>query len=185
MRLVFVSSVLALWSVACGGMGGTPAGGFVPAPPGATCASGLVYEGNRESPQMNPGFACKSCHAGQNFNGQTPGGLSSPKNVRFFMGTAYASSHEVDGCKSNAVPADAVVDILDSNDTVQERMPVNAAGNFHSSKSTAGFPLPYRARIVANGKTVAMATPQMEGDCNTCHTATGMNGAPGRITWAP
>jgi hypothetical protein len=64
-------------------------------------------------------------------------------------------------------------------------MPVNAAGNFYSSKSTAGFPLPYRARIVANGKTVAMATPQTEGDCNTCHTATGMNGAPGRITWAP
>lgn len=183
MRLVVLSSVVAVLSVACGG---APAGnGFVTAPSGAACASGLVYQGTAESPQMSPGLACKSCHAGQNFNGQNPSGLSSQENVKFFMGTAYASSHEVDGCKSDAVPADAVVEILDSNDTVQLTLPVNAAGNFYSSKSTAGFTLPYKARIVANGKTLAMATPQMEGDCNTCHTATGMNGAPGRIIWAP
>lgn len=184
MRLAIISSVLLVSLFGCGG---TPVGGagFVAAPSGATCASGLVYQGTAESSQMSPGLACKSCHAGQNFNGQNPTGESSPENVKFFMGTAYASSREVDGCKSDAVPADAVVEILDSNDTVQVTMPVNAAGNFYSSKSTAGFTLPYKARIVANGKTVSMATPQMEGDCNTCHTATGMNGAPGRITWAP
>lgn len=184
MRLAMVSAVLVVSLFGCGG---APVGGagFVAAPSGATCASGLVYEGTRESPQMSPGLACKSCHAGQNFNGQNPSGLSSQENVKFFMGTAYAASHEVDGCKSDAVPADAVIEILDSNDMLQLSLPINAAGNFYSSRSTAGFTLPYKARIVANGKTLAMATPQMEGDCNTCHTATGMNGAPGRIIWSP
>jgi len=168
---------------ACGGT--SPGNGFVTAPAGTTCASGLVYQGNAESPEMNPGMACKSCHAGENFQNQNPGGLSSPENVRFFMGTAYASYREADGCKSANVPADAKVEILDASDVVQVTMTVNAAGNFFSSKSTAGFTLPYKARIVANGKTMAMATPQMDGDCNTCHTDSGRNGAPGRITWAP
>lgn len=185
MRLVAWSSVVAVSMFV--GCGGTPpgGGGFVAAPSGATCASGLVYQGNQESPEMNPGMACRSCHLGNNFDNQNPGGLAEPGKAFFFMGTAYASSREVNGCKSANVPADAKVEILDSSDVVQLTLPVNAAGNFFSESTTAGFTLPYKARIVANGKTLAMATPQMDGDCNTCHTENGKNGAPGRIIWSP
>ncbi|MGD0679831.1 MAG: hypothetical protein ABSC94_30975 [Polyangiaceae bacterium] len=45
--------------------------------------------------------------------------------------------------------------------------------------------MPQRADLTAtityNGKTAAMTTPQMTGDCNSCHTEQGANGAPGRI----
>jgi hypothetical protein len=180
----FVTVMMAVVGLAaCGGT--SPSGGFVAAPSGTTCASGLVYQGNAESPEMNPGQACKSCHAGQDFQGQNPTGLSSSENVFFFMGTAYASPREADDCKSANVPAGAVVEILDSTNAVKATLAINAAGNFYSTSGSAGFTLPYKARIVANGKTLAMATPQMDGDCNTCHTDSGRNGAAGRITWAP
>ncbi|MEW5741329.1 MAG: hypothetical protein AB1938_20570 [Myxococcota bacterium] len=178
MRLVVVTSAVLL--AACGG--GTPTG-FVAAPSGATCASGLVYQGNAESPLMNPGLACRSCHLGQNFDGQNPGGLGEPDKAFFFMGTAYASPREDDRCLSANVPAGAKVEILDSAGAVQATLPLNEAGNFYSSSTMAGFTLPYRARITANGKSLEMASLQMDGDCNTCHTDSGRNGAPGRITW--
>lgn len=181
MRLAGLMTAVGL--AACGGT--SPGNGFVAAPSGTTCASGLVYQGNEESPEMNPGQACRSCHLGANFQAQNPGGLSEPDRAYYFMGTAYASPREADDCKSANVPAGAVVEILDASGAVQATLPVNAAGNFSSSSTSAGFTLPYKARIVANGKTLAMASPQTDGDCNTCHTETGQNGAPGRITWAP
>jgi mono/diheme cytochrome c family protein len=42
--------------------------------------------------------------------------------------------------------------------------------------------LPYTAKVVQNGKTRAMGAAQTSGDCNACHTPTGANGAPGRVT---
>ena len=41
--------------------------------------------------------------------------------------------------------------------------------------------LPFRAKVVFAGKERSMGTAQSTGDCNSCHTATGANGAPGRI----
>lgn len=180
MRAVTLTAAVVM-AAGCGG-GST---GFVAAPAGSTCASGLVYEGNAESPLMNPGLACRSCHLGQNFDGQNPAGLKEEEKAYFFMGTAYAAPREDDRCKSADVPAGAVVEILDTTDAVKLTLPINEAGNFFSNSTTAGFTLPYKARVVANGKTLAMASPQMDGDCNVCHTKNGKNGAPGRITWAP
>jgi hypothetical protein len=38
--------------------------------------------------------------------------------------------------------------------------------------------------VKRNGAVVStMCPPQMSGDCNTCHTELGEQGAPGRITW--
>jgi hypothetical protein len=172
-----------VWAVGLTACGGGTLANFVTAPPGSTCASGLVYQGNAGRPTMNPGLACRSCHLGQNFDNQNPAGLSKPDKAFFFMGTAYASLREDDRCLSANVPSGAKIEILDSSGAVKATLPINEAGNFFSDSTSAGFALPYRARIVANGKTLQMATPQMDGDCNTCHTDSGRNGAPGRITW--
>lgn len=150
--------------------------------PASTCASGRAWKGGTtESEQMNPGFACRACHLGQNFQGQNPNGRPEPDTAYFFMGTAYSAPHEADLCAAASVPADAVVEILDTNDVVQLTLPINAAGNFASQSTTAAFPMPYKARVKANGKVNVMASAQSNGDCNTCHTAAGAEGAPGRV----
>jgi hypothetical protein len=47
------------------------------------------------------------------------------------------------------------------------------------------MPSPFTARVVTpTGGVRAMATPQTNGDCNTCHTVAGRKGAQGRI-WLP
>lgn len=132
---------------------------------------------------MNPGFACRSCHLGQNFQGQNPGGDREPSKAYFFMGTAFTIPSNEDLCAASGVPSDAVVEILDANDAVKLTLQINSVGNFRSTNTAAGFTLPYKARVRAGGKTNAMATPQMNGDCNSCHTATGLEGAPGRIVF--
>lgn len=167
---------------ACGG-GVSPLGnGFSNSGATDNCTSGQLWTGGTsESELMNPGYACRSCHLGSNFQNQNPSGNSERGKAYFFMGTAYGEVRQADLCAAAGVPADAVVEILDMNDVVQATLTINAAGNFRSTKTTAGFTLPYKARVKANGKTNAMASSQMDGDCNTCHTATGLNAAPGRI----
>jgi hypothetical protein len=41
--------------------------------------------------------------------------------------------------------------------------------------------MPFRAKVVADGRERVMLMPQTNGDCNACHTESGKNGAPGRI----
>jgi hypothetical protein len=166
--------------MACGGV--SPLGGDYSSF-GATdaCMSGQHWTaGNSESELMNPGLACRSCHLGQNFQNQNPGGQAEPRKAYFFMGTAYPAPHQEDLCAST-VPSDAVIEILDTTDVVKLTLPVNAAGNFRSMSTMAGVPVPYKARVRANGKVNTMGAAQSDGDCNTCHTALGASGAPGRI----
>jgi hypothetical protein len=164
-----------------GGTGGGSAtgGGGGTAP--TTCASNLSWLlGNLGSQWMNPGYACQSCHAGNNFAGQNPNHASKQSEAMFFMGTVYGGLHEKNLCDEvNA--SSAKIEILDSNGTVKLTLTPNGVGNFYSSSSQAGFTLPYTARVTQNGKTRAMTTPQTSGDCNTCHTEQGLNGAPGRV----
>ena len=176
-----LASVFVLFSSACGGT--SPLGrGFVSGTPSATCASGQTWSGGTsESELMNPGFACRSCHLGQNFQGQNPSGRGEAGKAYFFMGTVYSAPHEADLCAADTVPGDAVVEILDADGGVQVTMTVNSAGNFRSRSATAGLPMPYKARVRAGGKTNAMGASQTDGDCNVCHTAAGTGGAPGRI----
>ena len=54
----------------------------------------------------------------------------------------------------------------------------NGAGNFYSERAVAG---PYRAKVVTAAGERAMTAQQTSGDCNSCHTPAGANGAPGRI----
>lgn len=151
------------------GCGGGSASGLYSTTGSGTCASGLYWTGgNRESSQMNPGMACRACHS----RGEGP--------RDFFMGTAYSAAGQVDGCKSE-VPVGATVEILDGSGAVQKTLSIDEVGNFMSSGSSAGFTLPYTARVKNGALVNTMSSPQTDGDCNGCHTVTGANGAPGRI----
>jgi hypothetical protein len=58
-------------------------------------------------------------------------------------------------------------------------MPVNNAGNFLLQSGT--LKPPFKAMVINGAKTRAMSGSVTSGDCNSCHTQTGKNGAPGRI----
>jgi hypothetical protein len=173
LKVLSLGVVMAV-QVGCGGAVSASLGPeFAPSTTGTACASGVAWTGGtNESAQMNPGVACRACHLTQD-----------PRKAYFFMGTVYSSAHEVDLCAAANPPSDAVVEILDTNDVVKLTLKVNAAGNFYSSSTSAGVPTPYRARVRANGKVNVMGSAQTDGDCNSCHTAAGFNGAPGRVTW--
>ena len=162
--------VLTKWVVA-----GMPAGacGAIPDKPAqTTCASGQRWdEEATPSKDMNPGLACRACHKTQ----------ASDFNY-FFMGTVFPSFHEEDLCHSPP-PSGAKVEILDESGAVTMTLTPTATGNFMSSAVAAGVPIPYRARLVADGLTRAMSSAQKDGDCNKCHSEQGLEGAPGRLVW--
>ncbi|MEW5738610.1 MAG: hypothetical protein AB1938_06765 [Myxococcota bacterium] len=160
-----------------------------------TCASGQSWtDGNNGEFDMNPGWACVSCHLGNNFNGQNPPPPDDKiDEAWFFMGTVYPALNERDRCVSEP-PATVRVEILDTNGNVVLTMtPSRTSGNFasdnrlaHSTRafrSNGAAPSPYRARVVNGAASLTMMTAQTSGDCNTCHTERGANGAAGRIVY--
>jgi hypothetical protein len=136
------------------------------------CSSGTTWTGgNRESPVMHPGLACIACHA-TSHDAAASGPADAP---RFSIaGTVYPTGHEPNDC--NGATA-AVVEITDASGKVTS-LPINAAGNFFTSAAIAS---PFHVAVVAHGKRRAMAPSPPNGDCNSCHTQNGANGAPGRI----
>jgi hypothetical protein len=149
-----------------------------------TCFSQSKWtRGAEPSEEMYPGYACRACHLGQNFQGQNPTLVSAPLTANFFIGTIYGGFNEADGCNANAVPAGTVIEILDSTGQLKHTLEVSPSGNFRSFNNEPGLSLPYTVRVRSNGKVRVMATPQMDGDCNRCHTEQGREGAPGRIVW--
>jgi len=144
-----------------------------PAP--TTCTSGVKWllGDSVGSSHMLPGRACRQCHL-----------TEEPRRAYFFMGTVYPSTHEQDTCNANP-PAGLVVEIIDANGNVAQTLTVRyPSGNFYSTSTTTSVAMPYRARVKdSQGRTLMMNTPQTNGDCNTCHTEQGANGAAGRIVW--
>ncbi len=132
-----------------------------------TCSTGAHWtRGNHESPLMRPGGACISCHQG----GEGP--------WFSLAGTVYASAHEPNDCTGGATAGGSpTVEITDASGHVFS-LNVNSAGNFFTQQAVS---TPYTARVLYQGRARAMVTPQTSGDCNTCHTETGANGAPGRV----
>jgi hypothetical protein len=134
------------------------------------CTSGDTWSsGREEAPEMNPGKACVSCHRIDNAR---RGRERAPAGVG---GTVYPTLHEPDLCFG--VNGNATVVITDARNQVYT-LPVNSTGNFYLYGAPA---YPIRAKVIANGRTRAMNSAQMTGDCNSCHTVSGLNGAPGRI----
>jgi hypothetical protein len=130
------------------------------------CTSGMTWtNGNEGSPDMNPGMACNDCHS----RGEGP---------RFSIaGTLYPTVHEPDLCNGAPSSIGAQVVITGADGRVLTVVP-NRTGNFYSEMAVAS---PYHAKIVTASGERAMTAAQTSGDCNSCHTQAGANGAPGRI----
>lgn len=58
------------------------------------------------------------------------------------------------------------------------RVAANGVGNFYSGASLVA---PFTVKVQSSQKTRAMSGSLTSGDCNSCHTQTGANNAPGRI----
>ncbi|HVR63163.1 MAG TPA: hypothetical protein VMU50_14770, partial [Polyangia bacterium] len=137
-----------------------------------TCTSMRTWTGgNRGSQQMNPGEACVACHA----RGEAP--------LFSLAGTLYPTAHEPDLCMGVSSASGAEVVVVGADGQSVTLLP-NAAGNFSYRGIIAK---PYRAKVVYMGRERAMITAQTSGDCNNCHTQTGVMPAgsamkaPGRI----
>jgi hypothetical protein len=147
-----------------GNCGGSAGGGGAAYDTPVQCTSGLTWGGGEGSSLMNPGMACIACHSRG----------SGPRYT--IAGTVYPTAHEPDLCEG---ASGITVVITDANGNTFSTHASNSSGNFSLGGAIA---LPYRAQVVnASGATRAMATPQTSGDCNSCHTVSGANGAPGRI----
>jgi hypothetical protein len=135
------------------------------------CSSREYWEEEEDegSPQMNPGEACITCHTTQ-------------EDAPTFLiaGTVYPTAHEPDDCFSSSPATEAEVVITDAMNQMFV-LPVNPAGNFFLEAEDATLALPFTAKVVLGDEERAMGTPQSVGDCNSCHTQAGANGAPGRI----
>jgi hypothetical protein len=133
------------------------------------CTSGVNYTtGNNAS--MAPGLGCRTCHV--------IGGAASGKTMDI-AGTVYPTAHEPDNC--NGIGGATVI-ITDANGA-EHQLSVNSVGNFYNMDlfGIAAIPKPYNARVVNGGKTRSMIAAETDGNCNSCHTEQGANGAPGRI----
>ena len=158
---------------------GAPPSGDDTAPPssaaGVDCATGQWWtrgrgrplpRGDSESKRMHPGRDCSDCHR------QRGEGPRSTVAV-----TVFGALNDEDDCRG--IP-DVVVDILDENGAVAFSVTTNDAGNFFSRQSLSGLGA-YTAPVTDEGRTAEMTTPQTDGACNHCHTAVGVEDAPGRI----
>jgi len=146
------------------GSGGTGTGGTGSPPPDVTprCTSDTWWTGGAGS-RMRPGEACIACHA------------RSREGPSFRVaGTVYPSLHEPDDCNGTSAPT---VVVTDASGTAVSLRP-NSAGNF-TSKAALRFPL--RVKVTAGGRVREMSGTIASGDCNSCHTQSGANGAPGRV----
>jgi hypothetical protein len=119
---------------------------------------------------MHPGVACNACHS-----------IMGGPNLQI-AGTAYKAPHDVNDCNGAAPPPTVTVTITDSKGKVVTAT-VNAAGNFYVPRQNGAQRLtaPYSAKLSDGVKTRAMVGKVTSGDCNSCHTQAGINGAPGRI----
>jgi hypothetical protein len=132
-----------------------------------TCTSGVTAIG-QEGPNMRPGEACIACHS--RGEGPTSG----------VFGTVYPTAHEPDDCVGSG-SAGAVVKVVDAAGTAQS-FTVNGVGNFSGGGNSGSWPVfPITATVNFQGRTRTMSTAVSSGDCNSCHTQNGANGAPGRI----
>jgi hypothetical protein len=111
---------------------------------------------------MRPGEDCIGCHSageGPDFE---------------IAGTVMPAYDEPSDCKG----VDGVtVRVTDATGHVKTLL-TNAAGNFYTLDPIVP---PYTVELDAGGVTSQIYSPQTETDCMVCHTATGKNGAPGRI----
>lgn len=139
----------------------------------AQCTSGVTRDQSEpEGAEMMPGHACIQCHRQEN---AAAGEARAP--LFAIAGTVFPTGHEPDDCI--ATSAEGAQVIITGADGATFSANANTSGNFYVL--TDELELPFRAKVLFDGKERSMGTAQSTGDCNSCHTATGANGAPGRI----
>lgn len=160
--------------------GGAPMGALCTPPPGdagadgggvtnpyntpTVCTSNTTWNnGNEGSSVMRPGGACITCHTMRGGPAYT------------VAGTVYPTAHEPNDC--NGVNGAVTVVVTDANGVVTS-IAVNSVGNFNSRANIAA---PFHVKVTNGAKVRAMAGALTAGDCNSCHTLAGVNGAPGRV----
>lgn len=154
------------------GAGGGPVDPFSLPP---TCSSGKTWtSGNKGSKNMNPGQACLTCHAKD---------FEAPDFA--IAGTVYATGHEPNNCNGQASTSSevegAVVVVTDATGKEFAMKVETSSGNFFSKVPVAAVKFPIGARVEYAGKVRAMKGAVPTGDCNSCHTQDGSQGAPGRV----
>lgn len=160
---------------------GTPMGTVCTPPPGdagaadagavtnpyntpTVCTSNQTWNnGNEGSGAMRPGGACITCHTMRGGPAYT------------IAGTVYPTAHEPNDC--NGVNGAVTVVVTDANGVVTN-IAVNSVGNFNSR---ANITAPFHVKVTNGAKVRAMGGALTAGDCNSCHTLAGVNGAPGRV----
>jgi hypothetical protein len=133
------------------------------------CSSGDHWTGgDRGAGNMYPGRPCVVCHA-------------TKRGPPFTLaGTIFPTAHEPDDCNgADGFFTGAAIIITDANGMTHTTL-ANLAGNFYFP-APEKIPFPYRVKIAAGGRERMMVTPQMNPDCNACHTVKGDMMAPGRI----
>lgn len=133
------------------------------------CTSGLTWsKGDHGSSLMNPGLGCIACHS-----------KSSEAPTLTLGGTVYPTAHEPDLCDgaTSAIYSGATIVVTGADQKTISLTP-NAAGNFLYQGPLA---LPFHIKLTYMGRERMMGVAQTSGDCNSCHTQDGTNGAPGRI----
>jgi len=144
-----------------------PAGGVNPfATPSDACTNGKSAVSYGSS-LMLPGEACIDCHTKN--HGPT----------MYLAGTVYPTAHETDTCSGVNVSG-ASITVTDANNRTTTVTP-NSTGNFYSKISITP---PYTVKLTYQGRErdmTGLTTTPTNGDCNSCHTMDGTNGAPGRI----
>lgn len=136
------------------------------APP--VCSSGKTWTTGPSGVTMHPGMACITCHS------------TMAKSLEVQIGgTVYPTGHEPDNC-IGLTTTGLTVEVTDSTGKAIN-MQVNSSGNFAYTLKMTPLKPPFTAKVKQAGRERAMQTPQMSGDCNSCHTQSGANGAPGRI----
>lgn len=114
-----------------------------------------------ESPIMEPGEDCVSCHFDTKLQWTVAGTV---------YGQPLAEAHEgVEGARIHLTDAEGRELTLRSN----------SAGNFYSREELK-FPL--RVEVERDGVRVGMERDAPHGSCNLCHSLTPLDGAPGRVT---
>lgn len=137
-------------------------GGMNPYNTPSTCTSGKYWMSGTGL-SMRPGEACQACH-------QKQGGP-----VYSVGGTVYPTAHEPKDCYGVG-PMSVVV--TDKNNKVVTVSVSSNSGNFGTTTTLAA---PFFVKVVNGAKERAMIGSLTNGDCNSCHTETGANNAPGRV----
>ena len=147
------------------GAGDAGGGGGNPYNTPTVCTSKTTWnQGNEGSSRMRPGGACITCHTMRGGPAYT------------VAGTVYPTAHEPNDC--NGVNAGGVSVVVTDANGVVTTLAVNTAGNFSTNKKIAA---PFKVAVTSGAKSRAMAGALTAGDCNSCHTLAGVNGAPGRV----